>query len=212
MPAENFSVSSWTPAGRAAQREYTTSSGSKCLIRDLELEDVVELGLIDQMDSLTAIVQTDHLDRVQKGKKPEDRKSKQPTKAQAAADEERQLREMLRNKDSFEKIKEVVDKVVSQCVVEPKLYDPWIDDPNAVTADNPRGRRKLDADERDPERAYLDYVNFVDKMGIFQEVFGGMESLQQFREAADQSVGTLENVAESERPTRRPTGRAKVNP
>lgn len=210
MPAD-FNVTSWTPAGRVEHREYTTSSGSKCLIRDLDLEDVVELGLLDEMDSLTAIVQTDHLDRVQKGAKPQDRKAKSPTKAQVAADEEKQLREMLRNKESFDKIRSVVDKVVAQCVVEPKLYDPWIDDPNNATPDNPQGRRKLEQNERDENRAYLDYVNFADKMGIFQAVFGGMESLQQFREAADQSLGDLEDVAKPERSASRSSGRSKAN-
>jgi hypothetical protein len=159
----------------------------------LELEDVVELGMLDDIDSLTALVQTDHVDRVQQGRKPADRKPKKLTKAEEDKAEAEAFKNMLKDKDSFGKISGTMNKVVMACVLEPKILDPWIDDPNAVTEDNPTGRRKMDANERDPEAAYLDYINLVDKIGIFHEVFGGMEKLQQFREATDKSVGAVED-------------------
>lgn len=196
MPADSYTVSSWTPAGHKSEREYTTSSGSKCLVRDLELEDVVELGLIDDLDSLTSLVKTEHIDRVN-GKKPQDRKPKQLTKAQQEEAEQESFKELMKDKSQFAKIATTMDKVVATCVLQPKLLDPWVNDPNIATAENPDGRRKLEQNERDPEAAYLDYVTLVEKIGIFHEVFGGMERLQQFREASDQSMGAVADEPKS---------------
>jgi hypothetical protein len=195
MPADTIHNNSWTPAGRKDAEVFTTPSGNKCVIRELELDDVLDLGIIDRMDSLTGIVQEDHIDRVS-GKK---KKGKQLEKSKSKDD--MAFMRSLKDKDKRAEVTEMIEMIAVACVVKPKLHSPWINDPNSATPDNPDGRRKLEKNEREPDKAYVDYVNFVDKLAIFHEVFGGMERLQQFREAADEGVGDLADEPESEMQT-----------
>jgi hypothetical protein len=198
MPAETeLNYNSWTAGGREESRPFVAPSGNKCLIRDLELDDVLELGLLDKIDSLTAIVQDEHIDRVAGTSKKASGKGKKPKPEKSDV---KQMSDLFKDKEKREDITDVINLIAMTCVVEPKLHDPWILDPNAASAENPTGRRKLEKNERDPELAYLDYVNFVDKITLFHEVFGGMERLQQFREEADQSLGNVADESGSEQP------------
>lgn len=190
MPAETIHNNSWTPAGRKDAEVFTTPSGNKCVIRELELDDVLDLGIIDKMDTLTGLVQEEHIDRV--SGKP--KKGKQLDKVKAQSDKE--FMKALQDKDRRAEVTDMIEMIAVACVVQPKLHSPWINDPNAATEKNPDGRRKLDKNEREPDKAYVDYVNFVDKLAIFHEVFGGMERLQQFREAASEGVGDLADEPE----------------
>jgi hypothetical protein len=187
MPAgTNHHVNAWTAEGR--EREFTTSLGDVILIRNLEFDDVIELGLIDDLDSLSAIVQTEHLDRVA-GKKPT---KKQQREQEEAANQT--MMSMMKDKEKSEKISNVLTQVVMCCVIEPKILDPYIEDPNAASAKNPTGRRKLEKNERDLKACYADYIGLQDKMRIFSEVFAGMEQLEKFREEPTQGVGDLAAV------------------
>jgi hypothetical protein len=188
MPADQIHNLSWTPAGRKEAKEFTLPSGNKCRVRELELDDVMDLGLLDKFDSLSATVQEEHIERVQ-GKKAK-------RKASSEQDDKKAFRTMMSDPEKREDMKNIITMVTVACVVEPKLHDPWVNDPNSATPKNPMGRRLLEKNERDPQKAYVDYVNFVDKLEIFHEVFGGMERLQQFREEADESVGDLADESE----------------
>lgn len=195
MPAE-IEYSSWTPDGHEESRPFTTPSGNKCMIRQLQLDDVLELGLLDKIDSLTAIVQEEHIDRVSGVSKKASGRGKKAPKAADKSDA-KQMSDIFKDEKKRQEITEVIEMVAMACVVEPKLHDPWITDPEAVTKDNPTGRRKLSKDEREPKLAYIDLVDFMDKITLFHEVFGGMERLQQFREKADQGLGDVADESES---------------
>ena len=188
MPSD-YSLTSW---GATTEREFTVPSGQKCLIKDLGLEEMSEVGLIDQMDTLGMLVQTEHVERVQ-GKKPQDRKKKKLTKAQQAAQEQTGMVEWLRDRTKMGAIGTMLDKIASVCVVEPVVFNPWIlkDD-----SDPSKGERKLEKSERLPDAVYADNIRFADKMAIFQEVFQGMEDLETFREGPGEDVAALPDVEE----------------
>jgi len=191
MPAD-YNISAWTP--KNATREFTTSSGAKCLLRELDMEDLVELDIVDQIDSLTALVQTEHIERVS-GKKS---KRERERAAIASAEAERKsMLGLMRDKNRFRQITELLDKVVMRCVISPALLDPYIVDPNNVSAENPTGRRKLLPEERDARGHYVDLVPMRDKMGIFGEVFQSMEGLEKFREESEEDLGDLADKPES---------------
>lgn len=198
MPADT-QYNSWTAAGYEGVRSFKTPSGNKCLIRNLEMEDVLELGLLDRIDVLTSIVQEEHIDRVAgTSKKAKGRKSGKP-EPEPAADDNKAFLATMKDPAKRREIIEVMSLVAQACVVEPKLHDiPWVDDPNAVTAENPSGHRKLEQNEREPALAYIDYIDFMDKISIFHEVFGGMENLQQFRKEADESLGDVADEPKSQ--------------
>lgn len=187
MPATDpYSVGAWTPVGR--EREYTTTVGATILLRNLEFDDIIELGILAEIDSISTLVQEEHIEKHTTGKRP--------TKKQIAAAEEEDRNAMLKlfsDREKARQISSVLDKVICRCVVAPQILDPYVDDPNNVTADNPTGRRKLTVNERDPEAAYADYIGIQDKMGIFGEVFQGMEHLENFREESQQDLGHVED-------------------
>lgn len=189
MPSD-YSLTSWTAS---TERDFKTPSGQMCRIKDLGLEEMSEVGLIDQMDTLGMLVQTEHVERVQ-GKKPSDRQKKKPTKAQKAAQEQAGMVEWLRDRNKMSAIGTMLDKIASVCVVEPVVFNPWV---LKDEGDSSKGERKLERHERLPDTVYADNIRFADKMAIFQEVFQGMEDLETFREGPGEDVAALPDVEES---------------
>lgn len=195
MPANsNYKVSAWT-AKREREHEYTTTSGAKCLLRDLEMEDIIELGIINEMDSLSALVQTEHIDRV--AGKTKGRKATKLAQQKAEEAERRSLIQLMSDKEKFGQISNVLNKIVMRCVISPQILDPWITDPNIIDDENPEGRRKLTRDERDPDAAYIDYIDLPDKMAIFGKVFQSMDNLEKFREESQADLGSVEDESGS---------------
>jgi hypothetical protein len=189
MPS-NYTPTTW---GQSTERDHRVPSGQLCRIKDLGLEEMAEAGVIDQMDTLGYLVQTEHIDRVG-GKKPQDRKTKKPTKAQKAAQEQEGMVEWLRDKTKMAAIGKMLDKVASVCVIEPPVANPY----TPVDEKDPsKGERKLEPHERAPGMIYADKLKFADKMSIFQEVFQGMEDLESFREGPSEDVAALPDVEES---------------
>lgn len=174
------------------ERDFTVPSGQKCRIKDLGLEDMAALGIIDQMDTLGMLVEKNHVQRVQ-GKKPQDRKAKKPTKAQLAKQEQGEIATWLRDRKKMAAIGTMLDKIASACVVEPVVENPWV----PVDPEDPsKGERKLGRDERIEIALYADKLPFNDKMAIFEEAFKGMEDLESFREGPGEDVAALPDVEE----------------
>lgn len=193
MPSD-YSLSTWKIDD---ERDFTVPSGQKCRIKDLGLEDMAALGIIDQMDTLGMLVDKQHIQRVQ-GKKPQDRKAKKPTKAQQAAAEAAEQGEIvawMRDRKKMSAIGTMLDKIAAACVVEPVIENPWV----PVDEDDPsKGERKLRRDERVDVALYADKLPFADKMAIFEESFKGMEDLESFREGPDEDVAALPDGEEPE--------------
>lgn len=128
-------------------------SGQLCLARKLQMEDIVKLGIIDEMDMFTEFAA-----------KMGDA---------SGADGEAEALDIVKDKERFSKVVEIVDKVVAEVVVEPKLTRPV---KRVDGKDVP-----LDPSEFQEGVIYTTYVDFNDRMHIFGMVFSG-ETIDQFRE------------------------------
>lgn len=133
--------------------EIECPSGQLCLARKLQMEDIVRLGIIDEMDMFTEFAAT--MGEVD-GENGDD----------AAM-------EVVKDKERFSKVVEIVDKVVAEVVVEPKLQRP--------IKKNKRGAETpLPESEYEEGVIYTSFVDFNDRMHIFSSVFTG-ETIDQFR-------------------------------
>ncbi len=183
-----YELTGWAGADQFAQ-DFTTPSGQKCLVRQIQLEDMIELDMMDKFDILGAAVQTEHIDRVKGRKKPADRnKTKRQLEAEKQAEEARQLRDMMKDKKQFGDLMDMMNKLLCLVVVKPSLTLPLVADPEAVTAENPEGIRKLRADERVGGTIYVDGVSVNDRMAIFNFAMGEVQSMENFREGPKADV------------------------
>lgn len=148
-------MSKYAPKAWQSDRfDIECPSGQLCLARKLQMEDIVQLGIIEEMDMFTDFA-------VQMDGAAEDAKQSDDTAL-----------DLMKDKERFAKIVEIVDKVVSATVVEPKLVRPV----------KMKGKKEvpLDPSEFEEGVVYTSYVDFTDKMHIFSTVFSG-ETIQQFR-------------------------------
>lgn len=187
MPS-NYDLTVWKVDNESDLR---TPSGQLCRVKELGLQEMAELGVIDQMDTLGMLVEEKHIKRVQ-GKRPQDKKL---TKAQQAAKEQGEITKMLKDKKKFGALVTLLDKVAATCVVEPVVENPWV----PVDENDPeKGERKLTRSERLDAALYADVLPFNDKMTIFEFAFKGMGELESFREGSTEDVAALPDVEESE--------------
>lgn len=193
MPANKYFVPS---AG--GMQDLDLPSGGKVQVRMLEVEDLIELEIMDKMDELGGIVQTDHIDRVKGTNKPSDRPKKKPTKAeQVALDEKRDKEEtqrfldLVKDKKRFTPLQHVIDKVIAFAVVQP-VINLAFEDAMAESPDGPvKTAVKIPMKDRDPLSLYTDNMKFEDKMHIFGVVLPGAESMKTFRSESTESVGDV---------------------
>lgn len=178
MPGQ-YEATAW---GQPLTVELVCPSGQKCLVRKIGMEDIVELNIMDDVDFLGGIV-SGHADKAA-GKKPQDRQSKKPTKAQQAAQEEKELREMIADKARFMKMVQVMDRLVAHTVVAPEIETCWVENKDGSFD-------KLSYDERKNGVIYSDSVSLGDKMYIFDYCFEGVNKTKRFRDESGQAVEDL---------------------
>lgn len=139
-----YAASAW---GAQTQFEVTTPSGQKCLCRELTVERLIEMGLLQAINSLEGIVANQVL-----------------PKAEGKPTVQVNMAELVQNADKLTAVLELVNTIVVEAVVAPKIY--------AV----PEG-----GEERVNGLVYVDSIGMTDRFAIFGEVTGGLESLAQFR-------------------------------
>jgi len=106
--------------------ETALPSGETCFQRAISIEDMLEMGIMDKIDSLSGIVQTEHIERVTgKGKQTP---AQQAASTMAALDPTTEdgrtaLFALLKDKSRWENLLEFVNKVVVRSVIEPPVYD-----------------------------------------------------------------------------------------
>lgn len=137
-------------------------SGQLCLARKLQMEDIVQLGIIDEMDMFTEFA------------------AEIGAAANEAKDGDDASLSIVKDKERFSKVVEIVDKVVSATVVEPRIERP-------VTKDSKGREIPLDPSDFKEGVVYTKYIDFADKMHIFGTVFSG-ETIDQFREESQEAV------------------------
>lgn len=166
-----YAPTSWgsNEAGGGFPLDLEVPSGQICLVRRPGVEGLLKAGVLNKLDTLTQIVDEEHLQRVHGKGKPG------IASAQAAG------QKLLEDPRKIEEILHTVDKVVCHTVLRPKVKMA----PNDVT-------------NRKDGQIYTDMIDMEDKMFIFQFVTGGTRDLEQFREDFDESVGGLDDVEDVE--------------
>lgn len=101
-PVDRYAV---TTGWSSPYEDFTVPSGQKCLLKKLDLGDLVSAGLLEQFDSLGGIVDNE-LIRPAEGQPPID--------VRKAMSDPKQMKALL----------PVLDKVLKVVVVKPQLQDP----------------------------------------------------------------------------------------
>lgn len=179
---DKYAPKTW---GRETLVDLEVPSGQLCQVRRPGITGLVKAGVLDSIDSLSAIVQTDHIDRVEKGADPHVSRE--------------QVKALARNKDGLLKALDLCDKITLFCVTQPQLSPiPLVTDPvtnEPVIGDDGRPL-EVPLEGRNPALIYVDQVDLMDKMFILQFVVGGVTDLEQFREELGGLMGDLESEPE----------------
>jgi len=177
--ANKYAATSWD-SGIGKLEDLRCPSGQLCLIRRVGPQGLMEAGILENVDTLTAMIQK--MITKSQGKKPQDRKRKG---AQDNEITDADVVELLKRPEDLAEIMGVVNKAVIHCVVEPKLYNP-----------------PEDPKERVEGQVYIDQVDLNDRMFIFNYVVGGTRDLETFREQSEASVGSVEAKPSTRRKTK----------
>lgn len=157
-PPADASPDRYAPtAWKSGRVELTLPSGQLCLVQRIPIARMAEDGIIDDFDSLSALVGEQHISKKSRSHGPPQR---QASKMQM----DLQVKKMLGDPEQFQKVLRTVDKVVMAVVVMPKIQPVPDDD-----------------EERDPHAAYIDWVADDDKGFVMQWAFGGTKDLERFR-------------------------------
>jgi hypothetical protein len=188
MPSQDkYALSSWGSA-QDKYYDFKTPSGQVCLLRKVGLTELLQSGLIDDLDTLGVVVDEHVVKPAQGKRKPQDRKPKKLSKAEEEAKAQQEFMDMARDPEKLKTISRMMDKIIPIIVVKPSVRSPWVKGPDNKDV-------LLDAEEREDGVVYSDSIDFVDQMALFEEAMGGksMEDLQQFRNESDASVDDVED-------------------
>lgn len=173
MPVTNkevdpYALTNWTDESTF---DFRCPSGQLCLLRNIDVPDLLSDGLLQQLDSLTSIVSEGM------PKKPLAKNSK--AAAVREAEENGKILDAMKSRspEEMKTLFSMVNRVVTLAVVKP------------VVAPVPDGERVSGV-------VYVDTVNFADRMAIFGKVMEGTSNLQQFRESSGESARSLEDVSD----------------
>jgi hypothetical protein len=181
MPAQSKKSNKYAPSTWGAGEvllDLEVPSGQLCQVRRPGVTGLIKAGILDSLDSLTGLVQSEHIERVAKGEgakiTPED------------------ISNLASNKDKLAQALTLADKVAEYVVVQPSLLRPVVrDEKGNPRLDDSGAETELADADRKPGQIYTDAVDLVDKMYIFQFVVGGVSDLETFRKEFDQSLAGL---------------------
>lgn len=155
--------------------EFPLPSGNTCLLRRADPMMLLNSGILDNFDALTAMVAA--AEKPAEGSKVAAVKAaaaaRKGRKSQAQEDDEQGLaavRALLQNGNGFSDAMRMMDKVVSLVVAEPAVTYAYAEDGALI----PRA-------EREPGHLYTDSVSLEDKTAIMTETFSGVDAAKSGR-------------------------------
>lgn len=197
-PAAKFSGGRYAPTqwGQEVLMDLECPSGQRCQVRRPGVTGLVKAGVLDSIDSLSAIVKTEHIDRVEQGKDPHV--------------SQQEIAELARNKEGLLKAVDLAARVAVYVVTQPKLSPvPFVLNPVTKEPELDDDMRPIEVPIEDRQRSrfdpetnetlpiiYVDQVDLMDQMFILQFVVGGVTDLESFRTGIAEAVGGLEDQPE----------------
>lgn len=177
VASDDYQPTTWgaTPAtsGIGVAEDVVVPSGQRALVRRPGVQGLVAAGILDHVDSLTAIVGEKHINRA-KGKAPE-------VNMKSLAKDPKQLSQAL----------DLIDKVVCHIVLKPSLQ---MSPKCLVCNNNQEWHAWEDADkvdhspviEREDGVLYVGDVDLEDKMFLLNFAVGGTRDLESFRKQSSE--------------------------
>lgn len=156
--------------GRKQVFDLEVPSGSVIKVTRPGLQGLIKAGIVDSFDQLTAIVQGETIPKAE---------------GRPTVDVQKIVKETKDDPERIGKMMEMMDKIVQHVVVEPRLHD------TPVLSDEDKAEGKTIDDIRDPELAYLDYVDDQDKAFIMTVAMGGSTDLERFRAESEAALGSV---------------------
>lgn len=156
MDADPYRVTAW-----GQFTDFTCPSGQRCALKPINLEELLTMGVLEDINALTGIVEADVI---------------RPAQGLPPVNTEK----LLQNKGRIADVMRVVDQVVLSVVAKPSL-----------TSDRDDSGKKIAEEHREAGRVYIDTVNIGDRIAIFNEALRGVKDLESFRAAADQPGGSV---------------------
>lgn len=170
--ADPYAPNQWGSTEIGGLTDLRTPSGQLCLVRRPGVEGLLSAGVLNDLDSFTALIQTEHIDRVDPRKRPSDRKAKATTEKERIAVQQKELEEMMKDPSKLASLMHTVDRVVCHVVVKPDVR---------MTPNDATSRKK--------NVIYADMIDMVDKMFIFNFVVGGSRDIDRFLDESGLDVG-----------------------
>jgi hypothetical protein len=158
-----YAPTTWSHSG-PSQFDLQVPSGQVCLVRRTTLQGMMEAGVLSNVDTLTAIVNSKYI-------------SQSAKKAQPKVD----VGELMKDPDELKNVLSVMDDIVCYVVQQPPVQPVPKDEKG-----NPAPTEKING------LVYVDDVDLMDKMFIFQYVLGGTKDLEQFRNETEVHVGSVD--------------------
>lgn len=148
--------------------EITLPSGQTCKVKRPGLEGLMFSGQLLQLDTLTSLVDRQHIRKVKGGP--------------AGDGEQIDAQSLMKDPDSLKRILKLADSLLPQIVVEPQVVIHWTTDIHGEDVNLP-------LESRDPNLVYSDYVTYEDKMFLLQYALGGSRDVARFRQESQVALG-----------------------
>ena len=140
-------------------------SGQMCLVRRMDMGDLLKLGIAEELDFMSKALMSND----------------QPDKVGGEA-----VSAVLIKSENFSKMEQMINSVVLEGVIKPKLQPVPRDDA-----------------ARQPGQLYIDSIPFNDRLELFSVIFDS-DGLSTFRQEQEDGVGDMANVADVPLPADEP--------
>lgn len=175
MPSSDnkYILTGW---GRQVFEDLECPSGQLCQVRKPGVEKLISAGILDSADTLSTLVNQKHIQRV-KGKAPE---------VDGAA--------LLKDPRNMMNILNLVNKAVVHMVIQPTVLPITVLEKDSNGNEVERPLRDNEREEEINGRVYVDSIDMIDRMFIFQYATGGSLNVEQFRSKFDEVVGGMASL------------------
>lgn len=168
--------------------DLTLPSGQRCQARRVGVEGLIDAGLLDSLDELTSLVQTEH---VQPKSKAIPARSIASTPKITAADTDAATKALAADPERLGTAFSVIDKLVVYIVVQPTL---WVDYKMKIKDNEAKDGLRIETDDEFAHRQEIAAktsatpvrrVRLEDKMELLNWVMGGVSNLKNFRQGSE---------------------------
>ena len=159
---DKYAAGAWGSSQFGGVQDLEVPSGQMCLVKRPGVEGLLREGVLRDIDSFTALVNTEHIEK--KGKK-----------AGKPADSTQAVAKLMQDPEKVANMMHTIDRVITHVVIKPRVE---------MTPNDPTRRKK--------DIVYADQIDINDKMFIFNFVVGGSRDIERFLEERDSALGNLD--------------------